>query len=146
MLNTCLRQAYVLSYPLNPPVVSSDLVVLSSSYTGSRPIGGDLAPSLGGGEKNFADQYFSTRGPYRLIGSLSLPMRLCVRLSSSSRLPSLYLPRDLVSREAFEFQFRLCCLYSPLCPSLSLLSPPSTSPAIPSFPPYPLSLPPSLKL
>src|SRR6218665_2369459 len=35
-------------------------------------------------------------------------------------------------------KFRLCCLYLPLCPSLSLHSPPphSLSPAIPSLPPY----------
>src|SRR6218665_2301368 len=43
-------------------------------------------------------------------------------------------------------EFRLCCLYSPLCPSLSLLSPPfhSLFPAIPSLhPSLPPSLPPS---
>src|SRR6218665_1441201 len=76
--------------------------------------------------------------PYRLIGSLSLPIRLCVRLSPSSTLPSLYLSRVLVSGQAFEFRFRLCCLYSPLCPSLSLLSPLSlTLPPLlpPSLPP-----------
>ena len=43
-------------------------------------------------------------------------------------------------------EFRLCCLYSRLCPFLSLLSPPSHSPfpVIPSFPPYPLLPPLSL--
>src|SRR6218665_956569 len=76
--------------------------------------------------------------PYRLIGSLSLPIRLCVRLSPSSPLP-LTLPSHCSG-----LRRGLRISISPLCPSLSLLSPPphSTSPAIPSFPLSPPPPPP----
>src|SRR6218665_1317074 len=45
--------------------------------------------------------------------------------------------RSTVLASGDGFEFRICCPYAPLCPSLSLLSPPLTHPPL-LFPPCPL--------